>query len=163
MTRRRQSIISTALLIASVALFALVAFLYLRDRGETSEPPIPTPVPGKNELIHVVEALRVQGLTVEILPGSESARSESLDEAGQALRINETATLYVFIYGPDAAAREEATEGLEAADLFLEDSSGDPIDDPSLRLITGSNIAAALIAAPEDVATSVESAITSLP
>ena len=161
--RRRQSIISTVLLLASVVLFAAVGVLYFRDRSESSDPPVPTPQPGRNELIHVVEALRAEGLTIEILLGPESARSEELDMAGQALRINEAATLYVFIFRPDAAARADATDGLEAADLFLENASGDPIDDPSMRLITGSNVAAALIGAPDDVATKVETAITSLP
>jgi hypothetical protein len=56
--RSPRPLLSWLFLALSVGLFATGAVLYIQGRDRDPDPEIPIAAPGKNELVHVVSALR---------------------------------------------------------------------------------------------------------
>ncbi len=162
MKRSPRPILSWLFLLVSVGLFAAGAILYLQDREAEQAMDIPIAAPGKNELIHVVTAMEAEGLDVEYLTGTDGVSSRMLEGAGQALTVD-GARLYVFIYQPDAAARDDVTLDVEDEDVDLVNNAGDPVEAASLRLFTGSNVAVVLVGGDGDLAEAVAAALDRLP
>jgi len=164
-SHRRRSlspVLSWLFLALSVGLFAAGAVLYVRERGAEDTIAIPVAEPGKNELIHVISALEAEGIDVETLSGADVVRSRMLEGAGQPLRVD-GAALYVFIYQPDAAARDEVTLDVVAEDVDLMNAAGEPVDAADRRLLTGSNAAAVLVDGDDALAGKVAAAMKRLP
>ena len=161
MRRRTQSIISTLLLAASVALLVAVGVLYLRDRNDTSEPVPPTAIPGHNQAINVLEALRDVGLEADFGEQGTDVRSSMLERPGQMIRL-ENGHAYAFVY-PDVADQEAATLDVLPEDVDLQNIAGDPVEFDTIELFTGSNVAVVLIDANQETASHVEHAVTGLP
>lgn len=158
--RRVQSIISTLLLVTSLALLGIVGYLYFTDRDNGNEPTPPTPIPGHNQAIDVLNALRAQDLDAEFGAQGSDVRSTMLERPGQTIELRE-GTAYVFIY-PDLAAQEAATLDVLAEDVDLVDVSGDPIDIADAHLFTGSNVAVFLVTPDQETVERVEIAVSEL-
>ena len=131
--------------------------LYLQDREAEQAVLVPTAVPGRNELIHVVAALEEEGLDVETLTGANGVRSTMLETVGQPLSID-GAEAYVFIY-PDAATRDQATLDVLPEDVDLKSNAGEPIGGAGVRLFTGSNVAVVLVSGDEGLGEKITSAL----
>ena len=160
MGRRAQSIISTVLLATSAALLVAVVVLYVRDRNNPDEPKPPTPVPGHNQAIDVLDAFRAQSLTAEFGTQGTDVRSSMLERPGQMIKIG-SARAYVFIY-PDVGSQEQATLDVEPEDVDLVDINGDDIQYNSIELFAGSNIAVALVDADQQTSDRVKAAVEGL-
>lgn len=151
--------VSLAFLALAVVLAGVAIFLALRDEP-VAVPPPPPAVAGDNELIHVQQALEAEALAVAQSPSA--VRSDTLSPPGQVLALDD-ARLYVFVY-PDASTAEAAFAGLDPTTVLPERSrTGTPIATETPRLFQHSNILAALVGGPADLANAVERAIASLP
>jgi hypothetical protein len=160
MRRRVQSVASTVLLIASVALLIGVGFLYLRDRDNSKEPTPPTAVPGHNQAIDVLEAFRSAGLTAKFGEQGTGVHSEILEGTGQALTLK-SGQAYVFLY-QDVATQEAATLDVLPEDIDLVDVAGDDVSFTTINLYTNSNVAVVLVNANAKTADQVETAVAAL-
>ena len=160
MRRRVQSVASTVLLIASVALLIGVGFLYLRDRDNSKEPPHPTPIPGRNELVHVLDAFLNVGLSAKYGDQSAGVHSAILEGTGQALTLK-SGQAYVFLYA-DVATQEAATLDVLPEDIDLVDVAGDDVSFTTINLYTNSNVAVVLVDADAKTADQVETAVAAL-
>jgi hypothetical protein len=153
--RRIQTIASTLLLVISLGLLVAVGALYLRDRNDDNDPIPPTPIPGHNELVHVVRAFQAHDLDAEI-----DARRTTLERPGQMVQIGD-ARAYVYIY-PDRASQETATLDVLPEDIELEDGAGNPIEFESIELFTSSNVAVVLLDADDETTERVAEAVAGL-
>jgi hypothetical protein len=160
MGRRTQSIISSLLMITSIVLLVAVGFLYLRNRDDTEEPTPPTPVPGHNQAINVLEAFRSENLDASFGEQGTDVRSAILERPGQKVELDSGAA-YIFIY-PDVASQEQATLDVVPEDIDLTDISGDPVDVDTIDLFTGSNVAVVLVDSDQETADRVQSAVAEL-
>lgn len=160
MGRRTQSIISTLLMVTSIALLVAVGFLYLRNRDDTANPEPPTPVPGHNQAIDVLEAFRSETLDASFGKQGTDVRSAILERPGQKIELASGAA-YVFIY-PDQASQEQATLDVEPGDIDLTDISGDLLESDTVELFTGSNVAVVLVDANQETADRVSAAVDRL-
>jgi hypothetical protein len=160
MGRRAQSILSTLLLAISAALLVAVVVLYVRDRNKPDEPTPPTPVPGHNQAIDVLDAFRAQKLEVSFGEQGTDVRSSMLERPGQMVKVG-AARAYLFIY-PDVASQEAATLDVAPADIDLVDISGDPIEFKSIELFANSNIAVVLVDADQSTAAKIKAAVEGL-
>lgn len=158
--RQAQSLISTLLLFLSVILLVAVAVLYIRDRGGDDEPVAPTAIPGHNQAIDVLNAIRDKDLDAEFGAQGSDVRSDMLERPGQTIELP-TGTVYVFIY-PDVATQEEATLDVLAEEVDLRDVRGDAIDVGNGNLFTGSNVAVLLIATDQETVEKVKAAVAAL-
>lgn len=162
MRRTHRSVLSWLFLLLSVGLFAAGAILYLQDRGAERATRAPEAAPGKNELVHVVTALEAEGLDVAYLTGADGVGSRMLEGAGQPLTVD-GATAYVFIYSPDAAARDRVTLDVLPEDVDLVNNAGEPVDAADLELLTGSNVAVVLVDGDDGLGERVAAALGRLP
>jgi hypothetical protein len=160
MGRRAQSIISTVLLATSAALLVAVVVLYVRDRNQPDEPKPPTPVPGHNQAIDVLDAFRAQNLTAEFGEQGTDVRSTMLERPGQMIKVG-SARAYVFIY-PDVGSQEQATLDVQPEDVDLVDINGDDVQYNSIELFAGSNVAVALVDADQQTSDRVKAAVEGL-
>lgn len=161
MGRRTQSIVSTLLMITSVALLVIVGVLYIRDRDDSSDPVPPTAMPGgHNQAINVLEAFRAQDLDAEFGEQGTDVRSTVLERPGQMIEL-ENGRAYVFIY-PDTFTRDDTLLDLLPEDVDLIDISGDEVAYDSIELYAGSNIAVVLVDSDEETAEKVRSAVEGL-
>lgn len=160
MGRRTQSIVSSLLMITSIALLAAVGFLYFRDRDKSDDPTPPTPVAGHNQAIDVLEAFRAEDLDAKFGEQGTDVRSAILERPGQRVDLSSGAA-YIFIY-PDVASQEQATLDVAPDDIDLTDISGDPVDLNEAELFTGSNVAVVLVDASQETADRVRAAVAAL-
>jgi hypothetical protein len=160
MGRRAQSIISTVLLAISAALLVAVVVLYVRDRNQPDEPKPPTPVPGHNQAIDVLDAFRTQNLSAEFGEQGTDVRSTMLERPGQMIKIG-SARAYVFIY-PDVGSQEQATLDVLPEDVDLVDINGKDVQYNSIELFAGSNVAVVLVDADQQTADRVKAAVEGL-
>lgn len=161
MTRRRiQSWASSLLLVLSLGLFALVAVLYFRGDDKPSEPIAPTPIPGENKAIDVLNALLSQDLDASFGPQELNVRSRLLEGAGQALVLGQ-GTAYIFFYA-DQSTQEDALLDVAATDVDIQDIRGDPIDVGEAQLYANSNVAVLLVHGSDEEAEKVAEAVASL-
>ena len=160
MRRRAQSIASIVLMVASVVLLVAVGVLYLRDRDNHKEPTPPTPIPGHNQAIDVLDAFRHAGLTAKFGEQGTGVHSEILEGTGQALTLK-SGQAYVFLY-QDVATQEAATLDVLPEDIDLVDVAGDPVSFTTITLYTNSNVAVVLVDADARTAEKVQSAVAGL-
>jgi hypothetical protein len=152
--------IGTALILAALAvvLVAIGIIYFQEDEESPPEPVLPTSVAGKNELAHVAEALRQEGLDVSY--GQRGIRSPILSEPGQNLMVD-GATLYVFIYDTVALRESQFEEARGNPAAILPRGPGTPATDPPF-LAAGSNVMVALVGGSPDTAEKVDRAISGL-
>ena len=161
--RSPRSALSALFLAAAVGLVVAAGVLWYQGRRDAEETrPVPAAAPGKNELIHVTAALEAQGVDVVPLPGTGAVRSRMLEQVGQPLTLDGVAA-YVFIYQPDAAARDDATLDVLPEDIDLQDNAGDPVEPGALRLVVGSNVALVLVGGDDDLLDRATAALAALP
>jgi hypothetical protein len=158
--RSRQRNLATILLLVGLGLvLAAIAIIYFREDDENgSQPVLPTSVPGRNELAHVADALRRQGLDVSY--GPRGIRSPILSEPGQNLTVD-GATLYVFIYDTVPLRESQFDEARGNPVAILPRGPGTPASDPPF-LAAGSNVMVALVNGSAEIAEKVDRAISGL-
>ena len=157
----------SSLLFALALIFAALAiYLYIDERNNTG-PDVPTPIPGENEYISVVEALRAQDLSVN--DGRYSARADQLQPFGQVIEIGDL-NLFVFIYregtpAESVAAREADAEDLDPETVQITSRQAErPLNEgQEVHIFQHSNIIAVLVGGDDATVQHVEDAINSLP
>jgi hypothetical protein len=149
------------LMLVSVALLVVVAVLFFRDRNQSSEPVPPTAVPGRNQAIDVLNALRANDLDAEFGTQGSDVRSAMLERPGQTVELPD-GTVYIFIY-PDFGARDDATLDVLIEDVDLTDVGGNEIElTDDAYLFTNSNVAVVVISPDTETVGKVEEAVASL-
>ena len=154
-----RNLLSTLLFVLAAALVAIAAYLFIQDWREDDDPPPPPVIAGQAELANVHDVLASEGLDVEY--GRDGARIDEFNPAGQQLIVDDE-SVFVFIFR-DPAAREAATENLDAAEIELTDAFGDPISEEPLSIGQGSNVVAVLVGADQDLQASIDAALATLP
>jgi len=164
--QRRNSLLSSVFFLACAAVLVAIAYLYVQDQREPDppeRPPRPTAQAGDNELIDVIEALRAEGLTVEI--ARQNGKSPDLSPPGQALAIGD-ARGYVFIYpGVEGVANREEEFGALDQDAFaLLTTRGTPIvaDPTTAHFAAASNVLLVLDGASADAIAKADAAVEAL-
>ncbi len=151
--------LSTLLLLASLVLGVASVGLFIRERQQAEQTPVPpTAEPGKNDLASVANALKAEGIEVEYGRGATS--SPNLEPPGQLLEVDGT-PLYVFVY-PDVASREAEFSTLDPAAFSLTSPSGRPVDIGTPHLTANSNVIVALAGGSPDLADRVDRAVARL-
>jgi hypothetical protein len=154
-----RNLLSTLLFVLAAGLVAIAAYLFIQDWREDDDPPPPPVIAGQAELANVHDVLASEGLDVEY--GDDNVRANAFDPAGQQL-IVDGESVFVFIF-PDPAAREAATEDLDAGELELTYPFGDPVTEEPLSIGQGSNVVTVLVGADEDLQASIDAALATLP
>ena len=155
--RKARNTLSNLLAVVAVILAILAVVLYLRPgRGIA---PVPTAVPGGNQLINVVRALESQGLEVSQPQGMFVPAGDG-GVPGQGLEIAGSPA-FVFLY-PDVSQAQGAVLTLDPAAVVPEALRGTPMPEGERRITQGSNVV--LIMAGGDDATwqKVEAAVAGL-
>lgn len=156
---RRKSRNTLSNIFAAVAvIFAILAVvLYLRPGQGIA--PVPTAMPGGNQLINVVRALESQGLEVSQPQGMFVPAGEG-GVPGQGLEIA-GGSAFVFLY-PDESQAQGAVLTLDPAAVVPDEVRGTPMPEGERRIAQGSNVV--LIMAGGDDATwqKVEAAVAGL-
>lgn len=155
--RKPRNTLSNIFAVIAVIFAVLAVVLYLRPGQGIA--PVPTAVPGENQLINVVRALEGQGLQVTQPQGLFVPAGES-GVPGQGLEIA-GAPAFVFLY-PDEAQAQGAVLTLDPAAAVPGDVRGTPMPEGERRITQGSNVV--LIMAGGDDATwqKVETAVAGL-
>jgi len=154
-----RNLLSKLLFLLAATLVAIAAYLYIQDQRDDDSPPPPPVVPGRAELANVRDVLGSEGLDVEY--GREGARIVDFSPAGQQL-IVEGESVFVFIFR-DPVARETAAADLDAAELELTDSFGDPITEDQLSTGQASNVVTVLVGADQELQASIDAALSTMP
>ena len=157
--RTGRTYLSWALFALSATLFIAVGVMWYQDRDESGQPAVPTTVPGRNEAIHVKQALEAEGLEVAFAPGG--GRSDQLSVAGQLLTIGD-AQVYAYIYPEGTEQRMDDTELLDPAEIQVLNTRGTPVSTEAPRIFQGSNVVAVVYGADDDTAAKVQRAIEGL-
>jgi hypothetical protein len=155
--RKTKNTLSNILAVVAVVFAILAVVLYLRPgRGIA---PVPTAVPGGNQLINVVRALEGQGLNVTQPQGMFVPAGEA-GVPGQGLEI-EGEPAFVFLF-PDQSQAQGAVLTLDPAAVVPDALRGTPMPEGERRITQGSNVV--LIMAGGDDATwqKVETAVARL-
>ena len=143
-----------------MALAAAAIILYVRERNEAEPTPAPPPpLAGRNELIHVANALQNEDLEVEILPRGVPAGALSVP--GQGMTVD-GAPLYAFIYR-DAATAEQEAAAVDPAAIAAAATAGTPTAAAPPHVTQHSNVIVALVGGSPEVIEKVDRAITGLP
>lgn len=155
---------SSLFFLAVSAVLAVLAVLLATGVIGTSTPPPPPAEPGRVEQVHVVDALRAQGLGAEAEPRLFVPRGV-LGQPGQGIRV-EGEPLYAFFFG----SPEEARAALAAAEPgeILPAPAGTPEALGSREgiapfVVQGSNVVAAMAGGSEETRAKVRAAIEGLP
>jgi hypothetical protein len=156
--RQRDNLLSNAFAIAAVLFGVAAVVLYLRGSGGTA--PIPTPAPGGNEIINVIEALKAEGLRVEQPPRLFIPRG-ALDVPGQGVEVDGTPG-FIFRF-PDAESARAAAAGVDPASLVPERIAGTPAPAGERRLTQNSNVIVLLVGGSDETWQRVQEAVASLP
>jgi len=151
-------------MIFAVAAVAVLAYGIYQSQIQSKDEPTnapPTAVPGGNKLIDITNALKNQGLKVEIVRAS--FRSPQLSVPGQGLKIDDS-TLYVFIYpGSTAVADREAdSKDLDPSALTVLTVSDTPVAGGNPHVVSNSNVIAVLPSASQKEIDKVDAAIQGL-
>jgi hypothetical protein len=165
--QRWPHLLSTVLFIAAIAFAGAAVYLYFNESDTPSGPERPAAEAGRNEFAHIVGGLTDAGLSAQ--PGRYSAEANQLTQPGQTIEV-EDHNLFVFIY-PDAdGATAVADREADAADLDPETleltsrSAQRPLNEgEELHIFQGSNVVAILVGGDDDLATTIEDVIASLP
>lgn len=160
--------LSTILFIAAILFAAAAVYLYFTEDSTPDGPVVPTAEAGRNEFATVINALRDAGLD-DVDPGRYTATANQLDQPGQVIEIGET-NAFVFIY-PDAdpeaavAAREADAADLDPETLELTARTAErPLnEDMETHVFESSNVIVVLAGGDEELVTTVQDAIESLP
>jgi hypothetical protein len=155
--RKPGNTLSNILAVVSVLFAILAVVLYLRPgRGIA---PVPTAVPGGNQLINVVRALEAEGLAVS-QPQGMFVPAGDAGVPGQGLEISGSPA-FVFLF-PDQSQAQASVLTLDPATIVPDELRGTPMPEGERRIIQGSNVV--LIMAGGDDATwqKVETAIAKL-
>lgn len=149
--------LSNILAVVAVLFAILAVVLYLRPGQGVA--PVPTAVPGGNQLINVVRALEAQGLDVTQPQGMFVPAGDS-GAPGQGLLVAGTPA-FVFLY-PDQSQAQGAVLTLDPDAVVPDSLRGTPMPEGERRIVQGSNVV--LIMAGGDDATwqKVEAAIAGL-
>jgi hypothetical protein len=160
--------LSTVLFAAAIIFAGLAVYLYFTEESSPQGPTVPTPESGRNEFANVIEALRDAGLN-DVNPGRYTATANQLEQPGQVIEIGEN-NLFVFIY-PDAdpsaavASREADASDLDPATLELTSRQAErPLNEgEETHIFQTSNVVVVLVGGDEELVTTVEDAVGSLP
>jgi hypothetical protein len=154
---RSRNTLSNILAVVAVLFAILAVVLYLR--GGSGVAPVPTAVPGGNQLINVVRALEAQGLQVA-QPQGLFVPAGDAGVPGQGLEIAGNPA-FVFLF-PDQSQAQGAVLTLDPSLVVPDTLRGTPMPEGERRIVQGSNVV--LIMAGGDDATwqKVETAIASL-
>jgi hypothetical protein len=155
--RSGRSLLSYALFAFAAILFAVAAFMYLREDDNDSNA-IPSAQAGNNQLGHVVNALKNEGLETEY--GKSADRAIGVTEVAQSLIVDGT-PIYVFIY-PDPAQRERDQQRLDPAALQIVNTRGTPVAEGTPQIIGGSNVLVAVYSDNPGLIASITAAIEGL-
>lgn len=160
--------LSTILFIAAILFAAAAVYLYFTEDSTPDGPVAPTAEAGRNEFATVINALKDAGLD-DVDPGRYTASANQLDQPGQVIEIGDV-NAFVFIY-PDAdpeaavAAREADAADIDPATLELSARTAErPLNDGlDTHVFEASNVIVVLAGGDDDLVSTVESAIESLP
>lgn len=160
--------LSTILFIAAILFAAAAVYLFLTDDGGQDGPTAPMAESGRNEFATVINALRDAGLN-DVEPGRYSAEANQLEQPGQTIEIGDH-NAFVFIY-PDAnpeaaiAAREADAADLDPETLVLEARQAErPLNEgEETHVFQTSNVIVVLVGGDDELVSTVEDAIESLP
>ncbi|CAN5795214.1 hypothetical protein BH24CHL4_BH24CHL4_08920 [soil metagenome] len=154
-----RNMLSTLLFVVAAVLVAVAVYFYVQDRRQDDEPPPPPIIAGQAQLANVRDVLVSEGLDVEY--GPEGGRIDGFNPPGQQL-IVEDESVFVFIFR-DPETRQAATTDLDAGDIELTGEFGDPISEEQLRIGQGSNVVTVLAGGNQDLQTSIDAALSTLP
>ena len=155
---RRGNLASNLFALAALVFGILAVALFIRDsRGGV--PPVPTAVPGGNQIANVTDALEAQGLEVESPPRLFIPRG-ALQAPGQGVEIDGTPG-FIFLYPDMEAARADA-DGTDPDSVVPERLAGTPAPAGERRLTQGSNVVVLLVGGSEETWQKVETAVASL-
>lgn len=158
--RRRTNRLSLVFAALAIVLAAAAVFLLVRDDGQQESAPPPA-VAGENEMVHVLEALRAEGLEANFARGSGVSVGE-LMVPGQRLVVD-GAPLFVFRYQNPGDAADDFAAADPAAILPDRSATGTPIADGTPFVTSHSNVTVALVGGSNDVQEKVDRAIQGLP
>lgn len=160
--------LSTILFIAAILFAAAAVYLYFMEDSTPDGPVAPTAEAGRNEFATVINALKDAGLQ-DVDPGRYTATADQLDQPGQVIEIGDV-NAFVFIYpdaDPDAAvaAREADAADLDPETLRLTARTAErPLNDGlETHVFQSSNVIVVLAGGDEELVTTVQDAIASLP
>lgn len=165
--RRWPHLLSSLLFVAAIVFAGAAVYLYLEGDDTPSGPERPAAESGRNEFANVVTGLTDAGLHAQ--PGRYSAETSQLTQPGQTIEV-EGQNLFIFIY-PDAdgaaaiADREADAADLDAETIELTSRSAErPLNDgEDVHIFQGSNVVAILVGGDDELVSTVEDVISSLP
>jgi hypothetical protein len=155
---RRSNWLSNLFAVAAVVFAILAVVLYTRGPGGIA--PVPTPAPGANEIVNVVDALRAQGVQIQQPPRLFIPRG-TLETPGQGIEIDGNPA-FIFLYPNTAAAADDAARADPNA-VVPARLSGTPAPGGERRLTQGSNVVVLMIGGSAETWQKVEAAVASLP
>ena len=155
---RGGNLASNLFALAALVFAVLAVALFIRD-SRNQAPPVPTAVPGSNQIANVTDALEAQGLEVEAPPRLFIPRG-ALQAPGQGIEVD-GAPGFIFLYADAEAARADAT-GADPETIVPERLAGTPTPAGERRLTQGSNVVVVLVGGSEETWQKVEAAVASL-
>jgi len=159
--RTARTYLSWVLFAISTALFVAVAVIWYRGEDEDiGVNPPPSSTPGRNEAIHVKQALEAKGLKVAFAPGG--GRSDELTVAGQLFEVDGT-NLFVFIYPQGPEQREDDSAEVELSEMTIVNTRGTPEPGAPPAVFVGSNVIGVLYGESDEISSKVQTAIEGLP
>jgi hypothetical protein len=154
---RSRNTLSNILAVVAVLFAILAVVLFLR--GGRGVAPVPTAVPGGNQLINVVRALEAQGLEVSQPQGMFVPAGES-GVPGQGLEIAGNPA-FVFLF-PDQDQAQGAVLTLDPAGVVPDSLRGTPMPQGERRITQGSNVVLIMVGGNDATWQKVETAIAGL-
>lgn len=155
--RKPSNTLSNILAVVAVLFAILAVVLYLRPgRGIA---PVPTAVPGGNQLINVVRALEGQGLAVS-QPQGMFVPAGDAGVPGQGLEIAGNPA-FVFLF-PDQSQAQGAALTLDPAAVVPDALRGTPMPEGERRITQGSNVVLIMAGGDDAAWQKVEAAVASL-
>lgn len=155
--RKPSNTLSNILAVVAVLFAILAVVLHLRPgRGIA---PVPTAVPGGNQLINVVRALEGQGLAVS-QPQGMFVPAGDAGVPGQGLEIAGNPA-FVFLF-PDQSQAQGAALTLDPAAVVPDALRGTPMPEGERRITQGSNVVLIMAGGDDAAWQKVEAAVASL-
>jgi hypothetical protein len=155
--RKSRNTLSNILAVVAVLFAILAVVLYLRPgRGIA---PVPTAVPGGNQLINVVRALEGQGLEVT-QPQGMFVPAGDAGVPGQGLQIAGVPA-FVFLF-PDQSQAQDAVLTLDPGAVVPDSLRGTPMPVGERRITQGSNVVLIMAGGDDANWQKVETAIAGL-
>ena len=155
--RKPGNTLSNVFAVVAVIFAILAVVLYLRPgRGIA---PVPTAVPGGNQLINVVRALEAEGLQVTqpqglfVPAGDGGVPGQGLEIAG--------APAFVFLF-PDDTQAQGAVLTLDPAAVIPDQIRGTPMPEGERRITQGSNVVLVMAGGDDTTWQKVETAVSGL-